>query len=248
MAREDFREKKEKLNGIGIIRVAADFYQVPDSKGFVKSPATPDKTRSCKLYPETGTFFDYAGNKGGDIIAFVAYIKGTNNWESLKLLSDYYGLSGADGRSREERQRMMQRQKQEDQKRTERQQAFHEALMDEIEYLKRWEDICKSALKKSEIEPFSNLWAYVQNELQYASYRLDILTGADMATYRRLKPHVRLGLSSDYPQWLLDTLDILAEAGKFKATAEELSEIKAQWDFESKRKPGADRRCAIAWK
>lgn len=102
-------------------------------------------------------------------------------------------------------------------------------------------------LEKSKIEPFSDLWAYILNELQRTSYKLDILTGADQHTYRRMKPNVESGLPSDRPEWLLDTLDILKETGYFIVTAAELSEIKAQRDFELKRKPGADRRCCVTW-
>lgn len=248
MAREDFREKKEELNRIGIMRVAADFYQPADNKGFVKSPATPDRTHSLKLYSASNTFCDFAnGRQGGDIIAFVAYVKGLNNWESMKLLSEFYSLSGTDERSREERQRMIQKQEQEERKRAERQQVFHNALFALIGDLKAQEDNYKAMLNKAEIEPFSDLWAYIQNELQLVSYKLDILTGADQHTYRRMKPNVELGLSSDRQEWLLDTLDILEEAGAFTATAAELSEIKTQRDFELRRIPGADRRCAIEW-
>ncbi len=247
MAREDFKEKKEELNRIGIMRVAADFYQTADNKGFVKSPATPDKTRSLKLYSSTNTFYDYAGHRGGDCIAFIAYVKGLNNWESMRLLSEFYGLSGTDERSREERRRMIQKQEQEERERAKRQQDFHNALFALISDLKAQEDKYKAVLNKAEIEPFSDLWAYILNELQIVSYKLDILTGADQHTYRRMKPNVELGLSSDRPEWLLDTLDILKETGYFTATAAELSEIKAQRDFELKRTPGADRRCCVTW-
>lgn len=248
MSKEDFREKKEELNRIGIMRVAADFYQTADNKGFVKSPATPDKTRSLKLYSASNTFCDFAnGRQGGDIIAFVAYVKGLNNWESMKLLSDYYSLSGINKRSREDRRRMIQKQEQEERKRAERQQAFHNALFALISDLKTQEGNYKAVLSKAEIKPFSDLWAYIQNELQLVSYKLNILTGADQHTYRRMKPDVTKGIASDLPEWLLDTLGILAEAGVFAPTAAELSEIKAQRDFELRRKPGADRRCAIEW-
>lgn len=247
MSKEDFREKIEKLNEIGVLKIAADFYQTPDSKGFVKSPATPDKTRSCKLYPSSNSFFDYAGNRGGDIIAFVAYVKGLNNWEAMKLLSDYYSLSGTDERSREERRRMIQKQRQEERKRAERQQAFHKALFALIDDLKAQEDKYRLVLEKSKIEPFGDLWTYVLNELQIVSYKLDILTGADQRTYRRMKPDITKGIASDRPQWLLDVLSILQEAGVFAPTAAEISEIRAQRDFELRRKAGIDRRCAIEW-
>lgn len=248
--RNDFEKVIRELNvrNIGIEVVSSDFYQVPDNRGFVKSPATPDKTRSLKLYSASNTFCDFAnGRQGGDIISFIAYVKGLNNWESMKLLSEFYSLSGTDERSREERRRMIQKQEQEKRKRGERQRAFHNALFALISDLKAQEYNYRLVLEKSKIEPFSDLWAYILNELQRTSYKLDILTGADQHTYRRMKPNVESGLPSDRPEWLLDTLDILKETGYFIVTAAELSEIKAQRDFELKRKPGADRRCCVTW-
>ena len=246
-----FEETLSELRdrGIGIHQISMDLYQTPDKRNYVKSPVTPDKNRSCRLYPGTDTFCDFAnGNRGGDAVAFVAYVKGLNNWEGAKLLAEHYGLSGADERSRDERRRMIQKQKQEEQEKAKRQQAFHNALFALINDLKAQEDNYKVALNKAEIEPFSDLWAYILNELQRISYRLDILCCADMGTYRRMKSNSSLGLSSDRPEWLLDALDILAEEGYFTATAEELSEIKTQRSFESQRKPGADRRDTIEWK
>lgn len=218
-----FEETLSELRdrGIGIHQISMDLYQTPDKRNYVKSPVTPDKNRSCRLYPGTDTFCDFAnGNRGGDTIAFVAYVKGLNNWEGAKLLAEHYGLSGADERSREERRRMIQKQKQEEQEKAKRQQAFHNALFALINDLKAQEDNYKVALNKAEIEPFSDLWAYILNELQRISYRLDILCCADMGTYRRMKSNSSLGLSSDRPEWLLDALDILAEEGYFTATAE----------------------------
>lgn len=162
-----FEETLSELRdrGIGIHQISMDLYQTPDKRNYVKSPVTPDKNRSCRLYPGTDTFCDFAnGNRGGDTIAFVAYVKGLNNWEGAKLLAEHYGLSGADERSREERRRMIQKQKQEEQEKAKRQQAFHNALFALINDLKAQEDNYKVALNKAEIEPFSDLWAYILNE------------------------------------------------------------------------------------
>jgi len=64
--------------------------------------------------------------------------------------------------------------------------------------------------------------------LQKAEYKLDILCAADQGAYRRMKPDMAAGLSSDRLQWTLDCLAILAEDGAFLATKSELAEIKAQ--------------------
>lgn len=247
MSKEDFRMKIEELNRIGIIRIVTDFYMEPDSRLFVKSPKTADKTRSLKLYPNTGRFYDFATSTGGDIIGFIAYLQGCNQWQALQTLSTYYGLSSDRRRDKEEARQRIQRQQAEERKRAARKQAFHNALFGEIDRLKDKLGKYRLVLEKGKIEPFSDLWAYVMNEIQGAEYRLDILTAADMATYRRMKPNSDLGLSSDRPAWLLDCLSILAEVGAFEATEEEIREITAQRAFELCRAPGRDRRCCVEW-
>lgn len=249
MAREDFREKIEELNRIGIIKVCNDFYHAPNSRLFVKSPATSDKSWSMKLYPATNTFCDFAnGNKGGDVVRFVSYIQGVDNWQALKLLEEYYGLSDSRQHDKEEARRRIQRQQQQERKRVARQQEFKAALYGEISRLKAQEQNYKDIIEKSKIEPFSDAWAHILNELPRITYRLDILTAADMTAYRRLKPNAELGLSSDRPEWLLDVLAILAECGAFQATQAEIGEIQEQYAFEAcHRSPGKDRGCKLLW-
>lgn len=247
MSKEDFRMKNQELSEkIGIIRIVTDFYMEPDSRLFVKSPKTADKTRSLKLYPNTGRFYDFATSTSGDAVGFVAYLQGCNQWQALQILSAYYGLS--DGKQgKEEARKRIQRQQAEERKKVARKQAFHNALFGEIDRLKDWLNKYRLALKKGELEPFSDLWVYVMNEIQGVEYRLDILTASDTATYRRMKPSPDLGLSSDRPAWFMDCLAILAEVGAFEATEEEIREITAQRDFELCREPGCDRRCKIEW-
>ncbi len=247
MSKEDFRNKNEKLKNIGILRVVSDFYMEPDSRLFVKSPKTADKTRSLKLYPDTGRFYDFATSTGGDTIGLFAYLQGCNQWQALQTLSAYYGLSSDRQQDKEEARKSIQRQQAEDRKRTARKQAFHNALFGEIDRLKDKLGKYRLVLEKGKIEPFSDLWAYVMNEIQGTEYRLDILTAADMASYRRMKPNCGLGLPSERFQWLLDCLSILRDTGAFEATKKEISEIIAQRDFELCRVPGHDRRCCIGW-
>ena len=85
--KSDFITIKQQLPGI--VRVVSDFYQTPRKKGsvfFVKSPATHDKTASLALYPSSNRFCDFAnGNHSGDIIGFISYVKGVNNWDNIKI-------------------------------------------------------------------------------------------------------------------------------------------------------------------
>ena len=242
---------KEELQKIGIIRVSRDFYQTPRRKGsvfFVKSPAGTDRTASLALYSCSNSFTDFSNaNFSGDIIGFVAYIKGCNNWQALKELQSFYGLTDSSEQDRQEIQRRIQLQKERERKAAERKAEFKVALSGCIEDLKEWANIYKTCIEKQVFEPFSDLWAYCASELQKVDYKLDILCCSECKAYTRLKANPGLGLSSDRYQWLLDCLDILRECGAFTATRAEIEEITTQRNFELQRQLGAERRCAIEW-
>lgn len=248
--KSDFMLVKEELQRIGIKRVAADFYQDPRRKGscyFVKSPATHDKTASLALYPTSNRFTDFAnGGVSGDCIAFVAYVRGCNQWEALRELRAFYGLSDSREQDKQETKRRIRLQQQEERKRRERQQEFKVALFGAIEQLKQWAVFYRTAIEKALFEPLSDTWAYCVNELQKIDYRLDVLCAADSKAYPRLKPYHE-NQPSDRPQWLLDVLEVLQELGAFTATKAEKEEITAQRDFELTRQPGVERRCGIEW-
>ena len=248
--KEDFYLTKNDLSQIGILRISQDFYLNPRHRGanyFVKSPATDDKTWSLALYPKNNRFCDFAnGGLSGDSIAFVAYIQGCNQWQALKDLRAFYGLADSREQERQDAQRRIRLQQQEEQKKVERKQAFYTALRGEIDRLKRWADSCRLAIEKSLYEPFSNMWMYCMNELQKIEYKLDVLTGADYQAYPRLKV-CSANVPSDRFQWLLDCLAILTECEAFEATVDEIREITLQRDFELTRQPGVERRCGIEW-
>lgn len=234
---EVFREIKESLT----MRQVAEHFGYPVNRsGFILSPFGKEKTASCKLY--RNSYYDFSTATGGDLIKFTAAILNINNWEACQYLIQAFSLpislsGGADRREEIER-RQRERQRQE-----ERKQEFRTALSGEINSLKCWADIYRTAIEKR-----LYMWGYCINELQKAEYKLDILCTADQETYRRMKPDAAAGLSSDRPQWLLDVLEILAENGAFQATQRELAEIQAQRDFELlERQPRKDRICGIPW-
>lgn len=237
-----FSEIKESLT----MRQVAEHLGYPVNRsGFIFSPFKKEKTASCKLY--RNSYYDFSTGAGGDLINFTAAVLNINNWESCQYLVQAFSLpislSGAADRLEEIERRRRERQRQEA-----REQEFKAALFGEIDSLKCRADIYRIAIEKQLYEPFSDTWAYCIKELQKVEYKLDILCGADQEAYRRMKPKVELGLSYDRPQWLLDTLSILAEDGAFQATQSELKEIQAQRDFELlERQPGKDRVCDIGW-
>lgn len=248
--KSDFKLAIPDLNRIGIVRVSTDFYTEPKRKGtvfFVRSPAGIDRTASLVLFPNSNRFTDFSNaNYSGDIIGFVAYVKGCNQWQALKELQAYYGLTDSREQDRQEAQRRILLQQQEERRKEERRQGFYRALWEQIDDLKRWAVIYSTAIEKELFEPFSDEWCYCLNEKQKVEYRLDILCAADCREYMRLKPFHE-DLPSDRYKWLLDCLAVLAEGGAFTATEEELKEIKAQAVFEVQRKPGVERRCVVEW-
>ncbi len=248
--KSDFKLAIPDLNRIGIVRVSTDFYTEPKRKGtvfFVRSPAGTDRTASLALFPNSNRFTDFSNaNYSGDIIGFVAYVKGCNQWQALKELQAYYGLTDSREQDRQEAQRRILLQQQEERRKEERRQAFYRALWEQIDDLKRWAVIYSTAIEKELFEPFSDEWCYCLNEKQKVEYRLDILCAADCREYMRLKPFHE-DLPSDRYKWLLDCLAVLAEGGAFTATEEELKKIKAQAVFEVQRKPGVERRCVVEW-
>lgn len=245
--KEDFETIKTQLPGI--CKIASDFYQQPKKKGsvfFVKSPKTADKHESLCLYPDSGRFIDFAnGGFQGDSIAFLAYIRDCNQWQALQTLKDFYGLVSEREQNKEDIRRKIQLQQEREQKKRQRKRDFKTALSARIDDLRRWENIYRLALKNRLYEPFTDEWEHCMNELHKTSYQLDILCASDCDSYRFMKTSSRI--PSDYWQWLLDVLSILAECGAFQATQNELAEIRAQRDYELTRKPGGERRCEIEW-
>lgn len=252
MAKIDFWETINELNknSIGILRVSRDLYLRPVKRGtawFVKSPVSTDKTWSLALKPETNSFTDFANcNSGGDIIRFVAYVRGLNNWQALKMLRNFYGLSNSQERNREDIRRQIYLERQAEQKRKARQHEFIQALYGHIDSLKAMEKNYQHLLQQEEIQANDEVSGWLANEMNMVSQKLDILCGIS-PNYRRMKPCIERGIPSDRPKWLLDVFEILKESDMFLPTKEEEREIQPWAEFEIKRKPGINRGCEVEW-
>lgn len=77
--REDFEFAKQELNQIGIVQLCRNSKVL----GTLSSPpVSVNKHWSLCLYPADNRFTDFANaNYSDDIIRFVSYIKGVNNWD-----------------------------------------------------------------------------------------------------------------------------------------------------------------------
>lgn len=242
--KQDFEIANNELNQRGIVAVCRDVYMQPKRRGnnyFVKSPVSADKTWSLCLYPSSNRYCDFAnGNHNGDIISFATYIKNINQWQALKELQAYYGLTTARQQDKEKERRRIQLQQLEERQRKERKRAFETALISCVCDLKHNAEIYEAAIRKDGFVPFSDEWCYCVDKLNMTAYRLDILCGIG-TEYLRLKPDIARGIPSGHPQWLLDNLAVLGARDMFSPTDEEIKEIKAQRDFELTRGPGKDR-------
>lgn len=247
--KSDFEVAKNELQKVGIVQVCKDFYAEPERKGayfFVKSPVTNDSEFSLALHMDSSRFTDFAnGNYNGDCIGFVAYVKGISQWDALKELQLFYGLSGNERDNRKIRSQIRNQQA-EVQRKQERKQQFYTALGSEISEQKDWLDIYKYCIENKLFEPFTDEWIYCKNELQTIECKLDVLCGSDQMEYPRMKKSGGQ-LPTDRYRWILDCLDILQKSGRFHPTKAELEEIGEQKCFEVNRKQGETRRCNIGW-
>lgn len=202
--RDDFLELKTRLreHGIDICQVSTDLYMTPNNKGYVKSPLTTDRTPSLKLYSKSDTFYDFAAAKGGDIIAFVAYTGGMDNWTALHTLSGFYDISISDNHPN--RRDVIKQRLAEERKKKEREAAIRNAYLTQIDNLKRQEHLYRSALQNPQIEPYSDLWTDMINSLQPITYKLDVLLAVDTTEYANIKPR-----TVDRRKWESDVNDIL---------------------------------------
>lgn len=250
--KEDFKKTSRELENqkISILQISSDFYMAPKRKGnslyFVKSPVTNDSEFSLALHMDSNRFTDFAnGNYNGDCIGFVAYVKGISQWDALKELQLFYGLSGNERDNRKIRSQIRNQQA-EVQRKQERKQQFFTALNGEINEQIFWRDIFSEYLQNHLFEPFSSEWCDCTNELQLCEYKLDVLCASDQIKYCRMKTSGGQ-LPTDRYKWILDCLDILQKSGRFHPTKAELEEIGEQKCFEVNRKQGETRRCNIGW-
>lgn len=252
MARTDFLETIQQLNesDIDILQISRDFYMDPVKRGsswFVKSPSSNDKTWSLALNPLTNSFVDFAnGNVGGDMVKFVSYIKGITNWDSLKLLRSFYGLSDSRATCNEDIRKKISFEQQKKQKRDARKREFRKVLCGCVERLKGMEFNYRKLFREAQAQRDYKTESWLIGELGMLTEKLNVLC-ASSSRYCRLKENSAKGLPSDRPAWLLDSVRILRNEGFFEPTKEELKELRFMADLGSLQKPGRDRRYIVGW-
>lgn len=178
-------------DNLSMTQVARHFGYEPNQAGFIKSPFKDERTASCKLYEHS--FYDFATNRGGDMIKFAASILGANNWQAAQYLVQAFSLpislSGCID-CREE----IERRRQEKQRQKEVERMFKEAWRDEVGRLKWLEELYLFVLDKKIFTPLSDFHFRAVRRLQAVRYRLDILcTGSRQEQEALLKEADRIG-------------------------------------------------------
>lgn len=166
---EIFKTVNESLS---MADVARHFGYAPNRSGFIRSPFKEERTASCKLYEHS--FFDFSSNVGGDIIRFASAVLGLNNWEACRYLIEAFSLPFSLSGHTDNREQIRKRQ-QERQRQQEKEQWFKAAWVEEVDRLKQWEAIYQTAIEKKIFPPYSELQAFMVEELQKISFKLDML-------------------------------------------------------------------------
>ncbi len=143
-----------------------------NNKGFIKCPFhsnSSERTPSLKIYPGQRGFYCHACHTGGDIVKFVALLNNTDNYTALKELSERFGIpiSGNAEISEEMRQRS-------NKARFERQLriALEEQKKAELRQINSFITAYRNIIQEE--EPFSDLWCFAQNKLQFETYKQEI--------------------------------------------------------------------------
>lgn len=66
----------------------------PNRGGFISSPGREEKNPSCKIYPDTDSFYDFSTSRGGDVIDLYSLLYGK---ERKQAITELYAMIG--GRS-----------------------------------------------------------------------------------------------------------------------------------------------------
>ena len=172
--RENFQIVKEK---ICIENVAQHLLGQP-VRGMYFFPS--EKTASIKIYPATQSFYDFGRGVGGDSVRLWSHVRAVDNWQSLREISAVFGISTALNET--DRENVVAKIKAQETAQKEREQEQKCARMqwiEQVDRLKAQEELCNNLLESPHIKPFSEVWCWLVNLRQRASYRLDCLCGIE---------------------------------------------------------------------
>ena len=93
MAMVSYRSERIKA-ALDIDRVVSFYGYEPNRQGFVSCPFHNEKTASCKIYPQSNSFYCFGCGAGGDVIDFVRLLYGLDFRQACVRLESDFGLVG----------------------------------------------------------------------------------------------------------------------------------------------------------
>ncbi len=140
-------------------------------RGMFRFPG--ERTPSIKIYPETGSFYDFGRGTGGDAVKLWVHVRCCDSWTALKEIRALYGIEDTPDRENIRSRIKQQERKQEaaEQKKKEQQLEWQ----NEVDFWKKVSSDFGHLIQK--LEPFSDGWCLSINKKQIAEYRLGLLCG-----------------------------------------------------------------------
>lgn len=181
------KEVNELLN---MPEVAQFLGYEPDSKGFIKSPFSQEKTASCKLYNGSGKgFYDFSTGTAGDCIKFVALTQGVDNWTAAKLMVEAFSLP-VDMKNTNLTRQKVQEIKQKREADRKRKTVEKKMWVVDMDALKATICTCEKLLKSPHIEPISEVWCMAVEQRNRAIIQANEMVGVE-TTAEDLRPPLR---------------------------------------------------------
>lgn len=85
--------KSEILQAVSINDILNRYGYKITNKDFISCPFHNEKTASCRIYPETNTFYCFGCGAGGNVIDFVAKISDKTFYEAMRLINTDFALN-----------------------------------------------------------------------------------------------------------------------------------------------------------
>lgn len=165
--KEDFEVIRQQIS----IEIVANYLLQKQGKNYI---FPGERTGSIKLYPESGTFYDFGRAAGGDVVRLWSHIQGCDSWTALQQIRETFGLNTPDkqySRDAIRQQELARKYQLEAQKEAKRQWAK------EMDMLKAECELYRAILDSGHCKPLSWTWCTCKNHLTVAEGKMDILCG-----------------------------------------------------------------------
>lgn len=169
------RKFEEIRRNVPILEIARHLLKPGQKPNIFYYPG--EKTASIKVYPETGSFFDFGRCVGGDCIRLWSHICHVNSWMAAQSIAAVWGLN-LEQAGKITAGEIKQYQQAKLEERQARKQVWRR-WRNEVDYLKARERFYMNLLVLPHVKPLSDPWCCAVNDLQIVRYKLDGLCGIE---------------------------------------------------------------------